>query len=268
MLIELPQLKVLQCNGNRYMTGNLNSLRVLKDTLEKLCIYDCRNVGGNIMDLSDFPQLKGLRLYKTPVTGDIRDINVIDFPALKWLELPRTVKGGLHYEFQSIAEVPNFMHAIHRLQQRTSRLFDGWEDAFGWSLSRDSPGWYESVDGILNPPLSLECVQAGSRFGWKWFADDSTQDHNRARSTGWIQSQSKEATTMMFTLRCCKSIVCSIFSEDIIFLLPMLRSSAVCVKITECEVSNIVVCKAHDMVEDLEGPERFGWYICQCHLTI
>ena len=35
----------------------------------------------------------------------------------------------------------------------------------------------------------------------------------------------------------------------------MLRSSAICVRITECEIPNIVVCKAYDMVEDLE-PRR------------
>ena len=177
ILSGLPLLKVLKCYSNPYMTGNLNRLRLLKDTLEKLCISDCRNVGGNIMELANFPRLKELDLYN-PVTGDIRDIRECDFPALTRLALPSTVQGCLHYKFQSIAEVPDFMYAIHRLQQRTSTLFDEWENDCGWSLSRESPDsyWDEEINyGILSPPLWLRCFRAGSRFGWSWCTEDEWQ---------------------------------------------------------------------------------------------
>jgi len=38
MLAGLPILRELDCCYNRYMTGNINSLRLLKDTLEKVII--------------------------------------------------------------------------------------------------------------------------------------------------------------------------------------------------------------------------------------
>jgi hypothetical protein len=34
----LPLLKELHCDGGWYLTGNINSLRVLKDTLTTICI--------------------------------------------------------------------------------------------------------------------------------------------------------------------------------------------------------------------------------------
>ncbi len=235
-----------------------------KDTLEKLCISDCRNVGGNIMELANFPRLEELDLCLcNSVTGDIRDIRECDFPALTWLALPSTVQGCLHYEFQSIAEVPDFMYAIHRLQQRTSTLFDEWEDDCGWSLSRDSPDSYwdeEMDDGILSPPLWLRCFQAGSRFGWSWCTDDI--DISQSCEINWLDpepiSGSDDYDVYTSVLQNVGR-VCPIFSEDIIVLRPMLRSSAVCVRITECEVPNIAVCKAYDMVE--EGPEH-AWLVC------
>ena len=82
MLEGLPLLKELDCDDNPRLSGNLNSLRVLKDTLEKVIFGDCPNVEGNIMDLADFPRLAWLDLRGTNVTGDIRDIRVHDFTAL------------------------------------------------------------------------------------------------------------------------------------------------------------------------------------------
>ena len=71
MLAGFPLLKELYCWQNRSLTGNISSLRVLKDTLEKVKIFSCENVEGKFMDLADFPRLKKLDLYKTAVTGDI-----------------------------------------------------------------------------------------------------------------------------------------------------------------------------------------------------
>ena len=69
---------------------------MLKDTLEKVDIGYCHHVEGNFMDLADFPHLRDLNLFKTAITGDVREINVNDFQSeadvspiqsLWWLEV-------------------------------------------------------------------------------------------------------------------------------------------------------------------------------------
>lgn len=176
MLSGLPRLKVLDCS-NTQLTGNLRSLDVLKDTLEVICIDKCPDVRGNFMDLADFPRLKELHLNRTNVAGDIRDISGQDFPALESLCLPATVHGGMNYQFQLIAKVPKFMHAIHRLLQRTPTLFGYFSNAFHWSLSSHSPDWYEEDSRDLPPPFSLQFVQAGTRLGWSWCTYNQYYEH-------------------------------------------------------------------------------------------
>ena len=170
-----PSLKELELSGNQELAGNLRSLRVLKDTLEKVQINNCQQIEGDFMDLADFPRLKKLDLwhrYDTAVTGDVRDIGEDDFPALESLLLPATVCGGMYYEFQLISEVPSFMQAIHLLLQRTPTLFR--EDlllrAFSWCLSLDSPDCYDYHYHyeIPFPPFTLQIIRAGSRLGWSW----------------------------------------------------------------------------------------------------
>jgi hypothetical protein len=93
MLAGMPLLKELTCKGGNYfMTGNISSLRVLKNTLERVTIEECYNVEGNFMDLADFPHLKELNLHGT-VTGDIEDIGEGDFPAMECLILPSGTVG-------------------------------------------------------------------------------------------------------------------------------------------------------------------------------
>jgi hypothetical protein len=77
MLAGLPSLKELYCWSNENLTGNISSLRVLKDKLEEVRIYECENVEGNIMDLADFPHLKKLALEKTAVTGNISSLRLL-----------------------------------------------------------------------------------------------------------------------------------------------------------------------------------------------
>jgi len=171
MLRGFPLLEVLEFRDNQHLNGNISSLRAFKGTLKSLHIDECHNVRGNIMDLADFPRLKEVELYDTPVTGDIRDIRANDFPALESLNLPDTVHGGRRYEFQQISEVPTFMHTIHLLLQRTTTLFSKHclSTAFDWTLSEDSPDWYEEVQSVFpKPPFHLQFVQAGSRRGWSW----------------------------------------------------------------------------------------------------
>ena len=179
MLEGLPSLKEIDCRDNPHLTGNVGSLRVLIDTLEKVDFDHCPEIRGDLMDLADFPRLKVLHLRRTKVTGDIRDIGEDDFPVLESLGLPRSVYGGMYCEFQLISEVPSFMQAIHLLLQRTPTLFkeDLLTRAFSWCLSEDSPDWYDFVEydniyGYLEPPFSLQIVQAESRLGWSWCSSD------------------------------------------------------------------------------------------------
>jgi len=193
-----PSLKSLKMSGDRphlNLTGNLRSLRVLKDTLEEVDVANCQQIEGDFMDLADFPRLKVLELWDTATTGDVRDIGEDDFPALESLGLPTTVCGGMYYEFQLISEVPSFMQAIHLLLQRTPTLFE--EDlllrAFCWCLSKRSPDWYDVVwDGETPyPPFILQIIRAGSRLGWSWCNRDfqSTRHEHHNCEINWLDPE-------------------------------------------------------------------------------
>ena len=176
MLEGLPSLEELCSREALRLTGNVNSLRVLRDTLERVEIVGSGNIRGNFMDLADFPWLWELIFYDTGVTGDIRDISGSNFPALESIVLPETVVGGVDYKFQHISEVPSFMHTIHLLMQRQKKMTiygDGFDS--GWSLSPNSPDWYAGTRisddhfFIHAPPFRLQIIQAGSRLGWSWY---------------------------------------------------------------------------------------------------
>jgi len=171
MLAGLPLLKELFCHDNNFVTGNINSLRVLKDTLAVVHISLSRHVQGNFMDLADFPRLRTLNLRKTSVTGDIRDIGEGDFRALESLTLPHGVYGGMGYEFQHISDVPGVMNTLYSLKKQRPRLL--LKDWYG-KLSEHSPDWYE-MDHDLDeaPPFEVWLVQAGSRAGYRWQVDDT-----------------------------------------------------------------------------------------------
>ena len=154
------------------MTGNLRSLRALKDSLEKVQIRACSKINGDFMYLADFPRLEELDLRGTKVTGDIRNIGRDAFTTLQSLYLPATARGGVGHKFQSISEVPSFIQAVHILLQRTPTPFGkGWlQRAFYWKLSTNSLDWYGWNDGSDNPPppFFLQFIQAGPRLGWSW----------------------------------------------------------------------------------------------------
>ncbi len=166
MLAGLPSLKELNCEDNQNLTGNINSLRLLKDTLEKVTLQDCPRVEGNFMDLADFPHLKRCWLRKNAVKGDIRDIGENDFLLLEVLTLPKGVYGGSGYEFQSITDATDLVKSLYLLNKRRSTLsmLDYW---FG-QLSEDSPEWYDSGNYRYPPPFQVCFVEAGSRIGYRW----------------------------------------------------------------------------------------------------
>ena len=175
MLAGFPLLEELEITHSPSITGNINSLRVLKDTLEKVHIESCR-VGGNFMDLADFPHMRELHLIDVAVTGDVRDIGENDFTHLEQLSLPKGVVGGTDHKFLRISDVPEVMQAIYRLKDRVLSYYE-W-DSLWLSLSDRSPDWYD--DGIssefllLHPPFSVELVQAGTRHGWRWYGRSYT----------------------------------------------------------------------------------------------
>eukprot|EP00984_Skeletonema_dohrnii_P019758 scaffold9511_cov182-Skeletonema_dohrnii-CCMP3373.AAC.15 len=186
MLAGFPLLKELYCNNNESLTGNINSLRVLKDTLEKVTIAYCFNVQGNFMNLADFSHLKELNLEDTGVTGDIRDIGGRAFSTLESVTLPDTVYGGIGYELQRISDAPGVINALYSLKkQRPRLLLNDWHG----KLSEDSPDWYDGIDitgsymdyeymdydEIPAPPMYIVFVEAGSRIGYRWESADSSQ---------------------------------------------------------------------------------------------
>ncbi|KAK1734485.1 hypothetical protein QTG54_014733 [Skeletonema marinoi] len=168
ILEGLPLLKELSCCHLDSVTGNINSLRVLKDTLEKVTIRDCFEVQGNFMDLADFPRLKELDLFGTPVTGDIRDIGKQDFRTLELLTLPDGVYGGTGYEMQRISDAPDLAMAVYSIKKQRPTLLEDWHAV----LSDDSPDWYDGIgsyDGYESTePLCIRFVKAGSRVGYRW----------------------------------------------------------------------------------------------------
>jgi hypothetical protein len=172
MLAGFPSLKELDCEWNPLTTGNIKSLRVLKDTLEKVRISNCPNVEGNLMDLADFPNLKKLDLYETNVTGDTRDIGERDFSALERLDLSKTVYGGMGYEFRRISDAPDLVRAVYLLKKQRPTL-QCWTRH--WKLSEDSPEWYEITNEYdETPPFHICTVKAGSRVGYRWETNNGT----------------------------------------------------------------------------------------------
>ena len=80
----------IQASNNRGLSGNLQSLHVLKSTLCELMIRLCDGIDGDFMQLADFPQLEKVGLGDAKnVTGDALQINpLMHFPNLQILELP------------------------------------------------------------------------------------------------------------------------------------------------------------------------------------
>jgi hypothetical protein len=166
MLAGFPMLKELDCAHNCDLTGNINSLRVLKDTLEKVEIVCSRSVEGNFMNLADFPRLKQLNLIGTAATGDIRDIGVNDFSSLKKLVLPHGVYGGVDCELKRISDAPDLARSLYLLKkQRPSLNMAYWRG----QLSKDSPDWYVPADfNGYSLLLTVHVVKAGTRLGYQW----------------------------------------------------------------------------------------------------
>ena len=188
---DFSMLEELVCVSS-LLSGNIRNLRVLKDTLENVVLSNSNDVGGNIMDLADFPRLRTLCLYDTAVTGDIRDIGKDDFSKIEQLFLPSTIYGGIEYELQRISDAPELMRALYRLKKQHPPLFlDQWYGC----LSQDSPDWYDWDEDNVSPPFCISLVEAGTRFGYQW-KDDAGEECCEVNWLDPIWYQMKKAVTM------------------------------------------------------------------------
>mmetsp|Transcript_5847 Transcript_5847/g.8467 ORF Transcript_5847/g.8467 Transcript_5847/m.8467 type:complete len:365 (-) Transcript_5847:152-1246(-) len=170
MLAGSPLLKELSIQYSHSLAGNISSLRVLKDTIEKVVIKGSSIDGeGNFMDLADFPNLKKLDLQgSSSVTGDIRSIGEHDFLAMEDLTLPDDIWGGSGFEFQRVSDAAGIISTLYPIMKQRPVLLKRW---FG-ELSRDSPDWYAEISDDIAAPIFIEFVQAGSRVGYHWYAMD------------------------------------------------------------------------------------------------
>jgi hypothetical protein len=185
MLAGLPLLEELKIQHNQSLTGNVGSLRPLKDTMEKVKIYNCSRVEGNFMDLADFPHLKDLNLDETAVTGDIRDIGAHDFTSLETLYLPEGVVGGDEYEFRHVSDVPSVMQAIYQLMKRTPPILRTCK----WYLSPRSSDWYHERDE-QPPPFVINFIPAGPRLGWRW-----RNRHGQSCEINWLDPEPEKESS-------------------------------------------------------------------------
>ena len=166
MLEGFPLLKELHCESSG-VSGNIKDLRVLKDTLEQINLYNCQSIEGDFMDLADLCHLKTLDLGGVgSIVGDVQKIIGDDFQALEELHLPKGVIGGKDYQFELMSEVADVMDSLHRLRQRIPTIV---RDCY-WKLSVSSAEYYDVEEYAQNPapPFIISFVQAGSRVGWRW----------------------------------------------------------------------------------------------------
>jgi len=163
MISNFPELQDFYVAHNHRLTGEIKSLRVLKNTLRNVVIATCSEVEGDLMDLADFPHLEEICLVNTKVKGDLRQIRENHFPKIKDLNLPDGVYGG--GSFDRITEAPEIMRVMFDLKKRSPTLFP-----YGrFMLSHDSPDTYEvNCHHSREPPFWIEFVKIGPRSGWRW----------------------------------------------------------------------------------------------------
>ncbi len=205
----LPMLKELICNDTipdpttgTPASGNINSLRVLKETLEKLDLNGCKNVVGNFMDLADFPYLKELNLLDTSVTGDIRDIGQNDFSTLEQLVLPKGVYGGTGYEMHRTSDARELIKTVYLFKKQRPSLLN--INYWHGKLSDDSPdNPYSELliemrrdEEVLSeedvPSVCICLVQAAHRIGCQWVSGYVLHSDGALRDIGkvlWIDPE-------------------------------------------------------------------------------
>lgn len=160
MLTGVPLLETLEISSCPGVTGDIASLRVLKDTLRELIVHTCDNITGDFMSLADFCELERVDLLHAPsITGDVCKIDhENDFVNTICLDLPKVIES-IEESKSIIAKV------IHPLAKRHRRC------KVRVQLSSNSADWYEGDTGLGSPqaPFCLETVVTpDQRVGWRW----------------------------------------------------------------------------------------------------
>ena len=192
MLAGLPSLTKLNIMCSSGVTGNINSLRVLRDTIAYVSLCRCSGVGGNLMDLADFPRLKFLVLTGMAVIGDIREVSESDFRSLETLSCD-SVYGAMNYEFQSISDASHIAADVFDLQKHHPRLkLENWCAR----LSYDSPDWYcgRPNERVPGPPFAIVVVTVGLRRGWRWEWKDDDNFVSHPCEVNWLDPEPKNGS--------------------------------------------------------------------------
>ena len=205
MLSGLPLLKELKLIDNDQLVGNLGSLRVLKDTLEKVEI-SCHFIEGNFMDLADFPRLKKLNLRHTSVTGDVGTSVKMIFPLWRV-----SFSRGLSVVVLAMS-FSSFLRCLVSCRQSISSC-NGLQRYSKRNCSEEL-----SIGDFRNTPLVgmrtiIYMDVRNPHFPFKLFKWDHVVDGVgaamttiRARLTGLIQSQAEKAVATKLTLRNCRVV--------------------------------------------------------------
>ena len=160
MLTGVPLLETLEISSCPGVTGDIASLRVLKDTLRELIVHTCDNITGDFMSLADFCELEQVDLlHAASITGDVCKIDHENhFVNTTRLDLPKVI--------ESIAESKSIIaKVIHPLAKRHRRC------KVRVQLSSNSADWYADDAGLGSPqaPFCLETVVTpDQRVGWRW----------------------------------------------------------------------------------------------------
>jgi hypothetical protein len=170
MIQGLPKLEQLIAVRNTHLTGRLSSIRVVRNSLKKLNLASCFKVGGDLMNLRDFPLLEEISLNEcNRIGGDIRDVQVGDFQSVESFgKLPDSIFGGSY--LPSIADAAQIMGSWYILKKRNPSIMSvSGNGLCRFSLSMLSTERYiNDVHHTRYMPTCVEFVSAGSRLGWRW----------------------------------------------------------------------------------------------------
>ena len=184
-LSGLPNLKVFTSIQNDRLSGDLESLLHLKDTLEVLRLHVCRHVSGTLLALADFPLLRELHIPRTGVTGDIRDICPTQFPSLQILNVQGTeVYGGA---LTRIGDAPDIMAAYRRLMTHPRP----YRAKISLQLDQHSPDRY-SMQGpfpFTDMPNWVRLRNFGPRWGYQWTNTIDGSDERGACEINWLDPE-------------------------------------------------------------------------------
>ena len=179
MLSGMPMIEKLKCIYSG-ATGSIVDLRFLKNSLRELTIVNAesedRKIGGDFMDLSDFPSLEVLDLQgAVGVGGNASKLRMSDFPRIRKLDLPGVI--------QSLDNVPEIVCVLSHFAMRVPSCLSSLR------LSENSPDHYGRVGFGPLTTFKLEFVKAGPRLGWRWISPERRWESSESCEINWLGSE-------------------------------------------------------------------------------